>query len=255
MALKTCHEGWSQDTWGSGSRLAIKSPGPGYLIHDPRLPISSLIPALRFCSTATARAGSCSLITFSKPDGRKPFFFLPINVPTCVSKCCSGGCSGAKWINAYVRQIISLRRREVFCTVRVGAEPREEDWLIQPWKTRRVLGERSRSVVQRWRAPSPPAPGRGSSLLHQLQWVTPHLACRTHPPLANHYNAAVSGNLLSHKIPTALQGQCNKIFVNKVLFFFLSAHEVKGFSLHLASFSTERQSGVKHTGNLVCLAG
>lgn len=183
------------------------------------------------------------------------FFFLPINVPTCVSKCCSGGCSGAKWINAYVRQIISLRRREVFCTVRVGAEPREEDWLIQPWKTRRVLGERSRSVVQRWRAPSPPAPGRGSSLLHQLQWVTPHLACRTHPPLANHYNAAVSGNLLSHKIPTALQGQCNKIFVNKVLFFFLSAHEVKGFSLHLASFSTERQSGVKHTGNLVCLAG
>lgn len=57
--------------------MAIKSPGPGYLIHDPRLPISSLIPALRFCSTATARAGSCSLITFSKPDGRKPFFFSP----------------------------------------------------------------------------------------------------------------------------------------------------------------------------------
>ena len=75
------------------------------------------------------------------------------------------------------------------------------------------------------------------------------------PPLANHYNAAVSGNLLSPKVPTALQGQCNKIFVNKVLFFFLSAHEVKGFSLHLASFSTERQSGLKHTGNLVCLAG
>lgn len=128
MALETCYEGCSWDTWGSGSRLAIKSPGPGYLIHDPRLPISSLIPALRLCSTAIARAGSCSLITFSIPDGRKPFFFfLLINVPTCVSQCSSGGCSGAKWINAYLRQIISLRRREVVCIVRVGAEPREED--------------------------------------------------------------------------------------------------------------------------------
>ena len=75
MALETCCEGCSRDTWGSGSRLAIKSPGLGYLIHDARLPISSLIPALRLCSTAIARAGSCSLITFSKPDGRKPFFF------------------------------------------------------------------------------------------------------------------------------------------------------------------------------------
>lgn len=77
MALETCCEGCSRDTWGSGSRLAIKSPGLGYLIHDARLPISSLIPALRLCSTAIARAGSCSLITFSKPDGRKPFFFPP----------------------------------------------------------------------------------------------------------------------------------------------------------------------------------
>lgn len=34
---------------------------------------------------------------------------------------------------------------------------------------------------------------------------------------------------------------------------FLSAHEVKEFSLHLVSFNIERQSGLKHTGNLVCL--
>lgn len=127
MALETCCEGCSRDTWGSGSRLAIKSPGLGYLIHDARLPISSLIPALRLCSTAIARAGSCSLITFSKPDGRKPFFFPPHQ---CTHLCVTvllRRVFRSKVDKSYLRQIISLRRREVVCIVREGAEPRGED--------------------------------------------------------------------------------------------------------------------------------
>lgn len=36
-----------------------------------------LFPALWFCSPVTVKVGRGSLSTFSKPDGKKPFFFFP----------------------------------------------------------------------------------------------------------------------------------------------------------------------------------
>ena len=68
----------------------MRSPGPGYPIPDPRLPVSPLIPALRFCSTPTASARSCSLITFlNQMAGNLFFFFSPSMYPLV--------CQNAPW--------------------------------------------------------------------------------------------------------------------------------------------------------------
>lgn len=94
-----------------------------------------------------------------------PFFFS-INVPTCVSEASSGRFSEAKWINAYLRQITSLRRREAVCTVSAGTELRVEDRLIQAQETCETLQERSRATWCRdGELPSTPDPGWGSFLL------------------------------------------------------------------------------------------
>lgn len=79
-----------------GESFVILSFYPG---RCNRLP--PLFPALWFCSTVTANVGRGSLSPFSKPDGKKPFFFPPpTNISTYVSKRFSRRFSEAKWVTA-----------------------------------------------------------------------------------------------------------------------------------------------------------
>lgn len=129
MALETCYEGCSRDTLGFrvlGWPLRAQALG----IFGLRTQGSHLFfdSSLRLCSTAIARAGSCLSSPFLNQMAGN-LFFPPHQSKfyLCVSQCPQEGVQGAKWINAYPRQIISLRRREGSCIVRVGAEPREKD--------------------------------------------------------------------------------------------------------------------------------